>query len=984
MHCMTVGAQLGHYRVSRLIGSGGMGEVYLAHDTVLGRDVAIKFLSAAETAERLRDRLLQEARAVASLDHPCICPVYDVGVDPDGRGYMVMQYLEGETLAARIERGSLPVREALRLCQHITEALAAAHARGIVHRDLKPQNVIVTPSGVPKLLDFGIAKFVRGLDSLQTTTDTGVPMTDAHTVAGTAGYMSPEQIQQRPIDGRSDLFGLGAILFECLTNRRAFEGRNAIEVFGQILHVQPPPPSQFRPELDARHDELCRRLLAKEPDDRFQSAHEVLGVLRLLQPDTAQVPTPPSASASSAGRRDGGGWRALTGSRVARRTLWIAAVAAVLIVVAIFIAGRLPGRLPAPTPAAARSYDRGTDALRQGAYHSAAVALEEAIRLYPNYPVAYARLAEARAELDDERAAQQALVRLSEHVPNQSRLPEDERLRLSAIRAVVLRQPDDAVGAYRQLAEKHDDDAGAWTDLGRAQESAGLLTEARASYERAIAAGPDYAAAYLRLGNVEALAGRKEQSLKAYAEAERLYRVSSNVEGEAEVLIKRGALLDVSGDFSGARAALESGLAKAQAIKNAFQIVRAQMHLSSVTALEGRAVESERLASTAVNTALAEGLETAAADGLIDLAATLQEAGRPADAQAHLTRALALAERRDAPRIAARARLQTASLHVDQRRAAQALEVLTPALEFFRKHKYRSNELTALSIASRAYEQLDDIPRAHAMATDVLKVAQQMRNDVQLSLALGNLARQATTLGSLPEALALRERAEAINRQQNDIVARPYDLTNRAELLIWLGRERDAEAALAEVDAGIAKGIKVYVGRNRRVKYLRALAAAVNGRFQEAADLAKSIGAEPGGTDAASVLGPALFAYAEAKLGRRPAAAGKPSPAAPAFARERQYWWAATLLAQGRAAEALAAASQGIDQLKRGGNDELEWRLAAIGSIAARKADRKDQQRTLSDRAIAALGRLRAGWGEHARAYEDRPDLKELRRLAQL
>jgi tetratricopeptide (TPR) repeat protein len=653
-------------------------------------------------------------------------------------------------------------------------------------------------------------------------------------------------------------------------------------------------------------------------------------------------------------------------------------------VVAVLIATWWPNRLPTPPPEAARYYDRGTDALREGAYHNAAVALEEAIRLFPDYPLAYARLAEARAELDDERAAQQALVRLSELVPNQSRLPEDERLRLTAIRALVLRQPDDAVAAYRQLVDKHAGDARAWIDLGRAQESAGLPTEARANFERAIGAGPDYAAAYLRLGNIEALGGRTEQSLKAYAEAERLYRVSSNTEGEAEVLIKRGALLDISGDFKGARAALESGLAKAQAIKNAFQIVRAQMYLSSVTASEGRAVESERLASAAVDTALREGLETTAADGLIDLAATLVEAERPEDAQAHLSRALALAEKRDAPRIIARARLQTASLHVQQRRAAQALEALTPALEFFRKHNYRSNELTALSIASRAYEQLDDIPRAHAMATDVLEVAQQMRNDLQLSLALGNLARVATTLGSLPEALALRERAEAINRQQNDVVARPYDLTNRAELLIWLGRGRDAEAALAEVDAGIAKGIKVYLGRERRVKYLRALAAAVDGRFQQAADLGKAVGAEPDGTDAASVLGPALVAYAEARLGRRPARVLSASRATPAFARERQYWWAATFLVRGRADEALAAASKGLHQLASGGNDELEWRLAALGSISAGESGRKDQQQALKDRAIAALSRLRAGWGEQVRAYEDRADLKELRRLAQL
>jgi tetratricopeptide (TPR) repeat protein len=986
---MTVGAQLGHYRLSRLIGSGGMGDVYLGRDVILGRDVAIKFVTAADgTNERLRARLLQEARAVAALDHPGICPVYDVGVDPDGRAYIVLQYVEGETLAARLARGPMPVREALQLCGHIADALAAAHARGVIHRDLKPQNVIVTPAGQPKLLDFGIAKFVAGTDPLSTKTDTGVPLTDEHALVGTPGYMSPEQVQQRPLDGRSDLFSLGAILFECLTSRRAFEGRHSIEVFGQILHVHPAAPSELRPELDSRFDELCRRLLAKEPADRFQSAQEVLGALRLLQPDTSRTPSGVYREAvldasvtKGIPRPPVAGWR--------RYALWCGVPAALIAIALAFAPRWLAGDAAPPPPEAARSYQRGTEALREGAFYSAGLALQEAIRLFPDYPVAYARLAEARAEIDDERGAQQALVQLSEHAPDQSRLPEDDRLRLNAIRALVLRQVDQAVQVYGQLAKKHATDAGAWLDLGRAQESAGLLNEARASYQRAIAAAPDYAAAHLRLGNIETLAGRSSESLQAYAEAERLYKVSSNVEGEAEVLIKRGALLDGAGEFKQARASLEGGLAKAQAIKNAFQIVRAQMYLSSVTASEGRSADSERQASTAVNTALAEGLESAAADGLVDLAATLVEAGRPADASGHLAQAIELAEKRGARRIAARARLQTAALHVDQGRPAQALEVLTPALEYFKGHNYRRYELTALTIASRAYQQLDDIPRAHAMANDVLKVAEAMQNDVQVALALGNLALQATTLGSLPEALALRERAEAISRRQNDVVSLAFDLTNRAELLIRLGRPTDADAALAEVDAGIAKGIKVYIGRQRRVTYLRALAAVVAGRFDTAAKLAKAIGVEPGSTDTASQLGPALLEYSEAKLGTpetrgNQAQSRTTSPAAPALARERQFWWAATLMARGQTAEALSAASKGLDQLARGGNDELEWRLAAIGSGAARALGRSDEQRRLRDRASATLNRLRASWGSPARGYEDRPDLRDLRKAAQL
>jgi serine/threonine protein kinase len=274
---------LGRYRLGRLIGSGGMGDVYLARDVTLRRDVAIKFVTAAGVGGTHTQRLMQEARAVAALDHPGICPVYDVGVDPAGRSFMVMQYVEGETLAARLARGALPIRDALVTCLQIADALAAAHRRGIIHRDLKPQNVMLTTAGEPKLLDFGIAKMLPTLDGLSAD-DTTTSLTRPHALVGTPAYMSPEQIQERPLDGRSDLFALGCILYECLTGRRAFEGTHTFELLDQIAHAHPPAPSSIRRELDERHDELCRRLLAKEPADRFQSAEELVGALRVLLP----------------------------------------------------------------------------------------------------------------------------------------------------------------------------------------------------------------------------------------------------------------------------------------------------------------------------------------------------------------------------------------------------------------------------------------------------------------------------------------------------------------------------------------------------------------------------------------------------------------------------------------------------------------------------------------------------------------------------
>jgi serine/threonine-protein kinase len=325
-------ARLSNYRLERLLGAGGMGSVYLAHDLVLDRAVAIKFIASERAADdAARRRLIHEARAAAALEHPNICSVHDVIVDADGRACIVMQYVEGETLAQVLRRGPLDVRLALALTTDLASALAAAHARGIIHRDLKPQNIMVTPERRAKLLDFGIARQVE----LAGTGDeaTATSLTGPGAIVGTPAYMSPEQAQQLPLDGRTDLFTLGAVLFECLTGRRAFEGDTPLRVASQVLEHDPPPVSSLRQELSAQHDELCRRLLAKHPDDRFKSAEELLGALRVLTPETGRHP-----HAGDVRPAPGRSALALAGVRPFRPGRVVAAVAVVMVVAAAAIA----------------------------------------------------------------------------------------------------------------------------------------------------------------------------------------------------------------------------------------------------------------------------------------------------------------------------------------------------------------------------------------------------------------------------------------------------------------------------------------------------------------------------------------------------------------------------------------------------------------------------------------------------------------------
>jgi serine/threonine-protein kinase len=328
------GVQLSQYRLERLLGEGGMGAVYLAHDTVLDRPVAIKFIAAARAGdEASRRRLIGEARAAAALDHPNICAVHEIIIDPDNT-CIVMQYVEGETLAARLRGGPLDARLALSVAADIAAALAEAHKRGVVHRDLKPQNVMLTPASRAKLLDFGIARLAMPGGSDEAT---ATALTQPGGFAGTVPYVSPEQARQESFDGRSDLFSLGAVLYECLTGRKAFPGPSDAETLHQVLYEEPPPPSSLRQELTQQHDELCARLLAKHPDDRFQSAEELLGALRVSS--TRSTSTTPTAVRAQLTRRR---WPA-----TARRTLAAALLVAAGIAI-VYLTQTLWQRPPPP------------------------------------------------------------------------------------------------------------------------------------------------------------------------------------------------------------------------------------------------------------------------------------------------------------------------------------------------------------------------------------------------------------------------------------------------------------------------------------------------------------------------------------------------------------------------------------------------------------------------------------------------------------
>jgi serine/threonine protein kinase len=296
---LTAGTKLGPYEILVPLGAGGMGEVYRAKDTRLDRTVAVKVLPAHLSSDaELKQRMEREAKAISALQHANICTLYDIGTQ-DGTNFLVMEYLEGQTLAERLVKGPLPIEQVLKIGTEIAQALEKAHQHGIIHRDLKPANIMLTKAGA-KLMDFGLAKPKISIASkaveaftpstptmnLASLTAAVSPLTQKGSIVGTFQYMAPELLQGAEADARSDLFSFGCVLYEMITGRRAFEGKSQLSVFSSILEKDPEPISAIQPLVPPMLDRVVRACLAKDPADRMQSAHDLAMDLRWVAEST--------------------------------------------------------------------------------------------------------------------------------------------------------------------------------------------------------------------------------------------------------------------------------------------------------------------------------------------------------------------------------------------------------------------------------------------------------------------------------------------------------------------------------------------------------------------------------------------------------------------------------------------------------------------------------------------------------------------------
>jgi len=523
------GTLIQHYEILSALGAGGMGEVYLAEDKRLGRKVAIKFLLAeVGNDERAKQRLLREARTAATLDHPNICSIYEVA---EAGGYIVLQYIEGETLAASLKRGVPDVREALAIAAQVADALAEAHARGIIHRDIKPENIMLTTRRQVKVLDFGLAKVLRDPTVPAGEGATGSMLSMPGTVMGTVPYMSPEQVRGEELDGRSDIFSFGTVLYELLSGRRPFEARSSAEVISAILTREPAAISILG-HTDRGEEGLLRRCLQKDAALRYQTMGDLIVDLQEIRreyesgevrPKTEGVAAKPKVITSPK----------QSGMRVSRLGLVLATVALALGAVMYLRSFRKPNPTLAPgvktdSSVAYDSYMRGKVSVssENPENNEAAIKLfEAAVSADPNFAAAYAELARAYSikaryfapAAEKKKLNEDAEVDVEKALALDPNLAEGHFARGLILWTPYKRFPhEQAIQSYKRAIELNPNLDEAHHQLGFVYLHIGLLDKGQREIEKALALNPGNTLARYRLGVINMCRARYQEAFQIF------------------------------------------------------------------------------------------------------------------------------------------------------------------------------------------------------------------------------------------------------------------------------------------------------------------------------------------------------------------------------------------------------------------------------------------------------------------------------------
>lgn len=986
-----IGRTVSHYRILKELGSGGMGVVYLAFDPRLDRQVAIKFLTSRDP--HYRARFLREARAVSKLNHPNIAIVYDSGETDDDQPFIVMELVSGRTLGDLLEEG-LTLAEAVRHVLGIAEGLSEAHRHGIIHRDIKPSNIMVSDRGLVKILDFGLVKQLSedpssGLDAVAQKLYANRTRSDV--VVGTPLYLSPEQAMGKPVDGRSDLFSLGALLYECIAGRSAFSGDSVFEIGAEVLRSNPLPPSKFNRHVPQRLNRITMKALAKEPSARYQTAQAMIAdlqaVLAGLGADGERVPRLSTTTSASRARPTSALMTLADGLRRPRLSVATVAIAIVLTAVSAWaIVHKWRSAAHTPSPLALKEYDKGTEALRNAAFSEAARDFERSISLDDKFALAHARLAEALVELDYTERSKDELLSVAKLVPEHSDYPEMDRLYLDGITATVTRDFPAAIAAYAQITRLKPGLPEVYLDLGRAYENNDNLKKAIESYVAATNAGPQYATAFMRLGNLYGRQQNLPSAEAAFSKAEALYQDQENIEGRAEVFYLRGRLLIQLSKPAEARIQLQQALEAARAANNEYLRIKTLSQLSNAADIEGNKAQAQELAQQAIDLAQANGMETLTANGLIDLGNMFF--GHDNDrAEKYFDQALDHARRYKMRRAEARVLVSLGSLRLQYfGDPDKALFYLEKALPFYQQGNYRKETSQTLILIGRANSLKGNYVAAVKAFAEQLQLADKTGDHAQIAQAHMDIGISLVQQEQYPQALDHFDKSLEINKSLGDEQSIGYSLTNRGNALWQLGRYPEASKAFAEASTIAARPESQFRDLFGWLSLARARMALSERNFREAKKERESLANLAGDQDNSRIAEvKAAGGLAQVFSGQK--ATGKRDCAEAFKIAQRlnnQELLCATQLAlaeaeleTGDGATAVQNALQVAERSNHLGKQDSEWRALLFAARASRLMGERTKSKDYVSRAAGLLSALEQKWGsENYNSYLTRNDIR--------
>ena len=969
-----------------------MGAVYLSEDLHLARRVAIKFLTS--TDRHYRARFIREARAVSALTHPNIAMVHDYGETDAGQPFIVMEFVNGKSLSDLLDEG-LTLKRSVEIVSSIAVALGEAHENGIVHRDIKPSNVLINERGHVKVVDFGLVKHLFDQSSTDVDLDAKTiysTQTRSDVIVGTPLYLSPEQATGKAIDGRSDLFALGALLYECMTGQSAFSGGSVLEIGAQIIHVNPPAPSKINPQVTPALDRITLKMLEKKVEARYQSAAELLKDLESAAAGLSGNGVP----VSSKKRGPTEGFKRATNAlgtltmQLKRQRFSLAGVIPAFIVLGVVAWGIYyfwPRTYYQPSSAALHWYNQGTNSLRNGAYHQASKSLEQAIAVDGNFVLARAGLAQAWTELDYIERAKDQLLEVTNLTRGGLAISPTDSLYLDAITAMAQRNFGEAVKAYTQIAEMSPQESHVYVDLGYAYENDSNPDKALENYLKAIPLNNgQYATAYLRAGIIYLRRNDTKNASEMFDKAEQLYRVASNNEGVNEVLRQRGILFRETGRYAESRSQFQQCLDSARTLGIEAQQIIALIELSYLASGQGAAAEAQAYSQQAISVAQQKHLENLAAGGLIELGNAFAARQDYENAERYFIQAAQLA-RENKGRVRENSALSNlGGVYISTLRVDEGLKLQQQALDFFRQGNYPRNVTYCLTQMGRGYRRKGDYALALQALNEKLELAKQSNSQRAIADAASEIGAVLLEQENLPAALEHYDSAQKIYDAYPNKLRILFGNINRGTILSRLGRYDEAKVLFDEISAATSDPKGSFKQFEPLAQTIIAQSHLSQRNFADAINLSNAAMKAAGEKDpeiaiqSRLTLGLAKVLSGDRKEGMRLCQeAVKMASGAGDFTLHSRALLveAEASLASNDARSALSSATEAQSTFARGSQFESEWRARMIASRANQQLGDKIKSEEQLRSALDARSRLEQQWGSEAfKHYLIRPDIQ--------